>query len=265
MNGQPGSGGIFPGLLAAGVSGLLVLGGFLLAFTEGQYGPPVVASPTAAAGTELALLPPLATFTPVLPSESPTLFPSETATPLPTSTNTPVVASPATSAECPPAPDDWEPYETKHGENLRKIAENFGTTPEELTEVNCLNGSPVEPGEFLYVPPQPTEVTCGRLPGWNYIYYVQRGDTLLNISHRAGASVRDIMTANCLSSDNIRAGQTLFLPRSIPPVPPIPTALPRHPTNTPVPLPTETAPPPPPTSTPDGVQYKKTPTPSPGP
>lgn len=54
--------------------------------------------------------------------------------------------------------------------------------------------------------------------GW-VIYTIRSGDTLGQLAVDTGTSVAAIMTANCLSSSNILAGNPLYLPKQPPPPP----------------------------------------------
>ncbi len=80
-----------------------------------------------------------------------------------------------------------------------------------------------------------TPVPCTpALPaGWG-LYTVIRGDHLTKLARATGTTVREIAGANCLVTDVIVIGQTLYIPLS--------DALPvEPPTETPTPAPTETA------------------------
>jgi len=44
-------------------------------------------------------------------------------------------------------------------------------------------------------------------------YRVQPGDTLFSLASAAGSTVRELLSANCLTNDRINAGQLLHLPR----------------------------------------------------
>ena len=78
----------------------------------------------------------------------------------------------------------------------------------------------------------PSPVPCIPRYGWP-IYIVQFGDALTSIAFRTGATVYELMRANCLTSGTIYAGQALFVPR-LPVVPPTITFTPT-PTFTPSP------------------------------
>jgi len=244
--------GIFLGGVTAITSSAIVLGSFLLAFTEGGRSFALAPSPTIQATSLPTRLPP--TLPP--PSATPTPLPSSTPTATPTTQATP------TAASCPPPPEDWIPITTERGDTVNKLAEAYGTTPGELIDVNCLTASQLQPGTTLYVPgliPTPPPERCGPPPGWE-IYIVQPGDTLSSLSRQLGVSVYELKLANCLTSDKIRAGQPLYVPSQ----PPSPRPSPTHkPTETRPPPPTDTPPPPPPpTPTEDNIHNSTPPPPS---
>jgi LysM repeat protein len=104
------------------------------------------------------------------------------------------------------------------------------------------------------LPPEVQPTQCQPRTAWP-IYVVKQGDTLSQIARQVGASVAQLIEANCLKNDVIRTGQQLFVPNL-----PKPTAKPTKeaqatatvgppppPTDTPEPPPT--AIPPPPTET----------------
>lgn len=254
--GFSGLGSIMYGLVAAGLAVSLVAGGLVLSLSEA--GVPLALLPSPAA-TSAALNQFVPSATQALPASPATPTPRATATATMTPTLTlPAQASPTstvtatltlTPTGCAP-PRGWKPITISRGDTLNKLAQEYGTTAEELIEANCLVKSQLEPGATLYIPAEalPTPVSCGRPGGWSYTYVVQPGDTLFSISRRAGVSVAQIKQANCLRSDNIRVGQKLFLPVSMgPPRPPAPTPTEVEPTD------------PPPTNTPEVVE--RTPSP----
>lgn len=86
----------------------------------------------------------------------------------------------------------------------------------------------------------PIWIVCIKRFFWS-IYYVQLGDTLFSLASVTGSTVKELMSANCLTHDQIYTGQLLYVPRL-----PIKTLTPNYtPTDTPTPTPTDT-----PTSTP---------------
>lgn len=58
----------------------------------------------------------------------------------------------------------------------------------------------------------PTATTCAPWYWWS-VYTVQGGDTLSHLSNLTGASVYQLMVANCLLDTRIYTGQRLFVPR----------------------------------------------------
>jgi LysM repeat protein len=261
--GFSGLGGILYGLLAAGLSVVLVAGGLVLSFTEGEAPLLPADSPTLPPGLATrspSSRPNLTPAAPIVPSPTPTSSPSAQPSIIWTATDT---LAP-TQASCPPPPG-WVSITIEKGDTLNRLAQEYGTTPEELIEANCLLKSQLDPGTRIFVPGKvpPTPVRCGPLAGWTYIYVVQPGDTLFSISQRAGVSVAQLKQANCLASDTIRVGQKLYLPVPIGP-PPEPTRTPTR-----VVFPTPTSPPPtpteatPPTDTPAPERTPEPPPPSP--
>lgn len=230
----------------------------------------------------------------------PTATPTRGPAPLETPTPTRSLAGPTPTplSACPP-PVGWQPYVVREGDLLHVLAWERGTTTYALLQGNCLEDATLVAGQTLYLPPlpgapQPTAtprplpaVRCTRPPSSWRVYAVRPGDTLSDLAIRHGTTVPAIMSANCLPSTVIYAGQRLYLPSRIvwwPPAPtptprpwptprpsptaPVPTASPVPPTPapatptpwvTPIPPPTPTAPPtptmaapppPPPTATP---------------
>jgi LysM repeat protein len=91
-------------------------------------------------------------------------------------------------------------------------------------------------------PIKPT--ACGPPSGW-VTYQVQAGENLFRIGLRYGKSVAQMMSANCLSSDRIYAGQSIYVP-PVSPIPPTspPAAQPTSPPPTSPPAAQPTSPPP---------------------
>lgn len=76
------------------------------------------------------------------------------------------------------------------------------------------------------MPPSATEETeaCGPPPGWT-TYTVRPGDNLFRIGLRYGQNVDSMLQANCLTSEQVAAGQTLYVP-PVTPLPPTATQTP---------------------------------------
>ncbi|MCO5211523.1 MAG: SH3 domain-containing protein [Caldilinea sp.] len=62
----------------------------------------------------------------------------------------------------------------------------------------------------------PTATPCiaSAPPGWS-AYLVRNGDTLSGLAQRSGAGVAELQSANCLESDIIVEGRTLFVPGTL--------------------------------------------------
>ena len=239
------------GILAAIVSAGLLFGSLSLALVEGNMRRAMVPTQTWPASPT----PPPPGFTP-----SPTYTPApgqavtSTLTPTATLTMTPM---PTSACNYPPG---WSPVTVQPGDTLDSLADFYGTTPEELMAGNCLLTNNLIPDTILYVPViSPTEpvVECGPPPGWVF-YTVRLGDTLWSLAQYFDVTVADLMYANCLTSDQIRVGQKLYVPNIPTPTFVIPPTNP--PTRTPTQFPTLTITP---TSTPVIIIPTLTPTASP--
>ncbi len=122
-------------------------------------------------------------------------------------------------------------------------------------DIYCDVGWPTVPLTATVTPIPPPVTACTRVQprGW-IAYQVRQGDTLGALASNRGISVTSLKEANCLVSDVIQAGTTLFVPNSLLVTPtdtPTPTATPTitptptdTPTITPTPTPTVTGPPP---------------------
>jgi LysM repeat protein len=225
------------GLLLAVLLGLTLLAAAALGMEEQELvalsGPAATEPETATAVPTPTATRPAATPTPteIVPTSSPALSPvPPSATPEPT-----------VRARCVP-PSNWRLYTVRRGESLSTLAWRYWTDRQSLVAANCLTSSAVYVGQRIYVPNVSPRQSCGKPSRW-VAYTIQRGDTLSSIARRTGTNVPDLKQANCLKSDRIYAGATLWVPR-LPWSPPTPTRRPtstRRPTKTPVPEPSETA------------------------
>ncbi|MGQ9714219.1 MAG: LysM peptidoglycan-binding domain-containing protein [Anaerolineae bacterium] len=256
-------------LLAGGIVGvvlLTVLAGIVLTYQEQLAWRAPTPIPTSVGGATLS---PTALYTPASPP--PARSPSPTATPQPSPTGTPEVAIPtALAVETPPSPPPacpppagWQPYVVREGDSLHVLAWQRGTTTYAVLQANCLMEATLVAGQVLYLPPLPgaprptatprslPAAPCGQPPASWRPYVVRRGDTLSDLAIRYGTTVPAILSANCLASTTIYAGQRLYLPAQPIWWPPAPTPTPRPwrprpPTSTPAlpppgPVPTPTA------------------------
>ena len=114
-------------------------------------------------------------------------------------------------------PDGWVEYEVAPGDNLTFLAKRGEVAVEELMAANCLESETILIGARLYLPaeavgPQPA-ITCGAgIPEDWVEYEVQVGDNLTRLAESRGTTVDELMAANCLTSDTIVIGATLYMP-----------------------------------------------------
>ena len=106
--------------------------------------------------------------------------------------------------------DDSRNYTVRAGDNLFKIAQRFGTTVNALIEANDIRDpDSIHAGVALTIP---YDGAAARPPGPRR-YVVRRGDTLLTIAQRFGASLQRILQINGIRDpDQIQQGQELRIP-----------------------------------------------------
>jgi LysM repeat protein len=191
-------------------------------------------TPTAADNLILSPIP--LTATPTLP---PTLTPTlGIESPTPSSTSTPTITS-TPPASCPP-PSGWGQTSIQAGDTLDGIAARYRTSKEELRSANCLLIDSLVAGAVLYVPPVATTtpaVCVQGKNGWTKSYTVKPGDTFFGIGFNYYTNANQLKTVNCRISDQIYAGEMLWVPNVATRTPaPYPTSLP---VNTVTPYPTD--------------------------
>lgn len=262
----------FLGMVFALLSGLVILGGAVLALVESNYVEEKAASATYLAAWDMSGIKP---NTPVPGGPAFTAVPVGRETLTPTPTFGPV-------GGC-SIPEGWVAVMTRLGDTLAALAQRYQVAPAQLAQANCLASENLEltPGIFLFVPAPtvtatpilpvitqvwvtqvftPTKYVCGAPWGW-VSYRVRSGDTLYNLGRLTGVSVYQIQLANCMGNSTlIVTGQYLYLPfyPVFPTATPLPTWTLVAPTATPaitvtptviVPTPTISLTPFPPTST----------------
>jgi LysM repeat protein len=183
-------------IMLAIFSAALVIGGISLALAE-SYVPEI---------------PPTATITPTLAPifNSPTTQPQIAFT----STVTTPSATVPPPTSCPP-PSGWIAVTVKPGETLLTLAQQYQSTPTNLSVANCLFSNSLPTGAIIYVPPVPTKtaIPCG--PPSNWIQYiVQPGNTMYSLSQAYGVTIAQLQFANCMSASqyNLGAGQRIWVP-----------------------------------------------------
>ena len=114
-------------------------------------------------------------------------------------------------------PPDWSPYSVKYGDTVYSLAQQTGVTPEEVLRANCLATPSLSLDQKLYLPVKtctPTQPT-----DWG-VYVVRLGDTLYTLAVTRDTTVAEVKQTNCLVSDRLQEGQSLYLPPLRHPLPP---------------------------------------------
>jgi LysM repeat protein len=86
-------------------------------------------------------------------------------------------------------------------------------TPTGTATETAVATATVTPTATGTVPPAPVLPSCTVRPPHNWtLYLIQRGDTLSSLARQTGTTVAAIMQVNCLITDLIYAGTTIYLP-----------------------------------------------------
>ena len=120
------------------------------------------------------------------------------------------------NSECPnvenpePNSDENVYYTVKRGDNLWNIAKRYGTTVQNIVEINVIsNPNLIYPGQVLKITINNSNVNETSEMG-HIIYTVKRGDNLWNIAKRYGTTVQNIVEINMINNPNlIYSGQKL--------------------------------------------------------
>ena len=142
--------------------------------------------------------------------------------------------------------------------------------------ISIVSGEPTATATGTTAPGTPTATVTVEAcvisppPGW-VVYTVRAGDALSDLAERANLEVETLIEVNCLANDLLSVGQPLWVPLSVVPRTPTPTAPPAPPTNPPPPTapgstpeqPRPTTPPDQPTNTPQPDPPTDTPEPDP--
>ena len=105
--------------------------------------------------------------------------------------------------EAPVSPGENSTYVVKAGDSLYKIANQFGTTVEELMRLNQLTSNTLSIGQILTLP---------KANNNQEIHIVKAGDNLYSIARMHNTTVDDIKRVNNLSSNLLTIGQKLIIP-----------------------------------------------------
>lgn len=122
----------------------------------------------------------------------------------------------------------WARHEIKRGENLGRIAKQYGVTVAAIQRANKMSGNTIHPGQTLTIPTasrasnayllasdQRTEAMQAKARGQGRVkltHTVRGGDTLWKISTKHNVDVRSLAAWNDMSpSDTLRKGQKLVV------------------------------------------------------
>ncbi len=107
-------------------------------------------------------------------------------------------------------------YTVKRGDTLSKIAELYGTTVEQIVELNNIqNPNLIYTGELLQIKTQDKPNTNATSSASTY-YTVKRGDTLYRIASRYGTTINSIVKLNSIQNPNlIYPGERLLIRRDV--------------------------------------------------
>lgn len=107
-------------------------------------------------------------------------------------------------------------YTVQRGDTLSSIASRYGTTVQELVDINGLsNPNLIYPGEVLRITTNSTTHGSETRGTGSIIYTVQRGNTLSQIANRYGVTVSHIVEINNIANPNlIYPGQKLRITES---------------------------------------------------
>lgn len=105
-------------------------------------------------------------------------------------------------------------YVVKKGDTLYSIANQYGTTVNDIKKYNNLTSDSLSIGQIIEIPSGTSIVTPSEddIINEENLYIVQNGDTLWSISRKFGVSVNDIKNQNNLTSDILSVGMNLIIP-----------------------------------------------------
>ncbi len=103
-------------------------------------------------------------------------------------------------------------YTVKKGDTLKKIAQKYGISAEELEKINQLRDKNLRPGQKLYVKIlAPIDTSPQRQEERNY-HIVKEGETLYRISLMYNVPLEELKRINHLENNIISVGQKLKIP-----------------------------------------------------
>lgn len=104
-------------------------------------------------------------------------------------------------------------YTVKRGDTLNAIASQYGTTVQEIAQINVIqNVNLIYPGQVLRITTNSSNHGSETNSTGKTYYTIKRGDTLWEISRKYGVSVQNIVSWNNIQNPNlIYPGQRLIL------------------------------------------------------
>lgn len=142
-------------------------------------------------------------------NQSTTLTPSKVDEPL---------INPIIKPTCGSAPASWSPYTVKPEDSLYELAVRFGISESTIIQANCLINDQLLEDQTILLPLRPVNQNydshCNPPPDWED-YTVATGDDLFNLAANRGASMLQIMRANCLESTQLLVGRIIYLPPEV--------------------------------------------------
>jgi murein DD-endopeptidase MepM/ murein hydrolase activator NlpD len=97
---------------------------------------------------------------------------------------------------------EWQPYRVQRGDSVSTIAQRFGVSVGAIIASNDItNARRLQTGALLRIP------NIDGIP-----YQIKRGDSLSRIAASFNVPLEVILDVNDIKSDNIRPGETLFIP-----------------------------------------------------
>ena len=107
-------------------------------------------------------------------------------------------------------------YVVQKGDTLYGIAKKYQVSVDTLIQDNALSNNNLVIGQNLKI--RTNNIVnveeCFGMEEPIMTYSVQKGDTLYGIARRFGVSVQELMKSNSLSSNTLKIGQVLVIPRN---------------------------------------------------